>query len=223
MSTSENKKKLFTKLVVENHLSLQRFALSLCKNNFDADDLVSETILKAHDNFGGLKDQGKVRQWLFRIMNNQFISNYRKRKKMVEIGNEDRDENENNFSLFEALSKTDFVEEGNPEKKFISALTQKQFENAINELPEEFREAIVLCDMEDFSYEEISSILVIPIGTVRSRVSRARMILQKKLWLYAKELGIKTAKKPKEKSNYTCTCGKEENEIQLSSAKTFEK
>ena len=65
--------------------------------------------------------------------------------------------------------------------------------------------------MEDFSYAEISVILKVPVGTVRSRISRARTILQKKLWLQAQELGIRTSKAPKQKEGYVCTCGKEEN------------
>jgi len=205
---------------VLNHFSaLNRFALSLCNNKFDADDLVSETILKAYENFGRVKDESKIKQWLFRILNNQFISNYRSRKKFVEVESEDneyKNDNIESFSLFEAIAKSDYVEEGNPEKQFISELTQHQITNAITELPEEFRAALILCDMEDFSYAEISEILKVPIGTVRSRISRARKILQKKLWLQARELGIKTSKTPKEKTEYTCTCGKEENEIQQS-------
>ena len=216
MNHTEDKKKKFTTIVLKHFSALKRFAFSLCKNEFDADDLVSETILKAYENFVRIKDESKIKQWLFRILNNQFISNYRSRKKIVMIENR-QNENSNHdlktFSLFEAVAKSDFVEEGNPEKKFISKLTQKQIENAVSELPEQFRVALMLCDMEDFSYTEISQILKVPIGTVRSRIARARNILQKKLWLQARELGIKISKTPKQKVEYTCTCGKEENEI----------
>jgi RNA polymerase sigma-70 factor (ECF subfamily) len=214
----EEKKFKFSKIVLEHFSALKRFAFSLCKNSYDADDLVSETILKAFENHARVKDETKVKQWLFRILYNQYISNYRSRKKFVEVeinDNEYLGDYSESFSLFEAIAKSNFVEEGNPEKAFISKLTQYQIETAVGELPEEFRAALILCDMEDFAYAKISLILNIPIGTVRSRISRARTILQKKLWLQAQELGIKTAKTPKEKTDYTCTCGKEEMEVIL--------
>jgi len=213
MNQTEIKKKTFSKIVLAQVGALNRFAFSLCKNNFDADDLVSETILRAFENFSRLKDESKTKQWLFRILNNQFISNYRSRKRFVEIENREH-ENHNhdleNFSLFEAIAKSNFVAEGNPEKQFISKLTKTQIEKAVSELPEEFRAALMLCDMEEFSYAEISVILKVPIGTVRSRIARARIILQKKLWIHAKELGIKKTKTVQVKKEYTCTCGEEE-------------
>jgi len=213
MNQTEDKKKIFSAIILTMVGSLNRFAFSLCKNNFDADDLVSETILKAYENFSRLKDESKIKQWLFRILNNQFISTHRSRKKFVEIdniGNENYDQDLETFSLFEAIAKSDFVAEGNPEKQFISKLTGIQIEKAISELPEEFRAALILCDTEDFSYAEISGILKIPIGTVRSRIARARIILQKKLWIHARELGIKKSKTIQVKKEYTCTCGEEE-------------
>lgn len=213
MTQTKEYKKRFTEIVLAHAGALHRFAFSLCKNNFDAEDLVSETILKAFENFSKLKDESKVKQWLFRILNNQFISNYRSRKKIVELktqSNENHSDVLETFSLFEALAKSDFVAEGNPEKEFISKITQAQIEKAINELPEEFRSALTLCEMEDFSYAEISEVLKVPIGTVRSRIARGRIVLQKKLWIQAQEFGIRKPKKPKEKTNYVCTCGKEE-------------
>jgi len=212
MDHPEDKKKKFSKIVLKHFSALNRFAFNLCKNNFDADDLVLETMLKAYENFTRLKDESKMKQWLFRILHNQFISNYRSRKFFVEIEswNENRNDHLETFSLFEALATSDFVDEGNPEKKFISTLTLQQIKKAISELPEEFRAALMLCDIEDFSYAEISGILKVPIGTVRSRIARARTILQKKLWLHAKELGIKKTKTIQAKKEHICTCGKEE-------------
>ena len=212
MNEIETKKKRFSKIVLAEVGALKRFAFSLCKNNFDADDLVSETILKAYEKISGLKDESKTKQWLFRILNNQFISTYRSRKKFVEIenrSNENHHHDLESFSLFEAIAKSDFVAEGNPEKQFISKLTQTQIEKVISELPKEFRAALMLCDMEDFSYAEISKILKVPVGTVRSRIARARIILQRKLWIHAKELGIKKTKTVQVKKEYTCTCGEE--------------
>lgn len=218
MTKAEIKKKAFSKIVLAEVGALNRFAFSLCRNNFDADDLVSETIVKAFENFSKLKDEGKTKQWLFRILNNLFISNYRSRKNFVEIDsgeNESSNDDLEAFSLFEAIAKSNFVAEGNPEKQFISKFTLAQIEKAVSALPEEFRAALMLCDMEDFSYAEISEILKVPIGTVRSRIARARIILQKKLWIHAKELGIKKAKSIQPKAEYTCTCGEEENKTSI--------
>ena len=207
-----NKKNFLIKVVLSHTTGLKRFALSLCKNNFDADDLVSETMLKAFENFHRLKDFSKTKQWLFRILNNHFISTWRSNKKFTELNFSDERNHDDDFSfsLFEEVAKSNFVEEGNPEKKFISKLTQSDIQQAINNLPDEFKMSLVLCDMEDFSYSEIAVITKVPVGTVRSRIARARNFLQKKLWQHAKEFGIKKSKTVKVKKGYTCTCGEEE-------------
>lgn len=213
MDHARTDKTVFSKIVLTQVGALHHFALSLCKNNFDADDLVSETILKAYENFSNLKDLSKSKQWLFRIMNNQFLNSIKTQRKLIKIGdptNEYDIIDSEKFSLFESIAKSSYITDGNPEKQFISELTKTQIEKAVNELPGEFRITLILCDMEEFSYSEISSILKIPIGTVRSRIARARIILQKKLWLQAKELGIKEAITVQPKVGYTCTCGREE-------------
>ncbi|HLF65662.1 MAG TPA: RNA polymerase sigma factor [Saprospiraceae bacterium] len=219
MNQTEEKKKRFSGVVLIHFSAVKRFAFSLCRSNFDADDLVSETFMKAFENFNRVRDESKIKQWLFRILNNQFISNYRHRKRIAEIESipgEDMQDDVDGFSLFEAIAKSDFVEKGNPEKQFISNLTQIQIDKAINELPGEFRDALVLCDIEEFTYAEISLILQVPIGTVRSRISRARSLLQKKLWLQALEHGIISSRKTRLKPEYTCTCGKDETKIHQS-------
>lgn len=215
MDQEEGKKSKFASVVLVHFVALERFALSLCRNSFDADDLVSETLLKAFENFHRVRDEGKIKQWLFRIMKNVFITYCRKQKNILLVegvmeGESNREQAE--FSLFESIARSSFVENGTPEKKFISVLTSDQIDKAIHELPIDFREALILCDVEDFSYAEISDILKVPIGTVRSRISRARNILQKKLWLQAQELGIKQSASAKVKSDYTCICGEEELE-----------
>src|SRR5688500_15882762 len=148
------KKKRFSELVV-NHLSaLNRFALSLCKNEFDANDLVSETIVKAFENFDKLMDESKMKSWLFKILSNQFITDFRIRKRLPEIKLSEihsPSEEAESFSLFEELSQSDFIASGDPEISFISGLTQIQIEQALKELPDEFRTTLELCDVEDFT------------------------------------------------------------------------
>lgn len=202
--------KIFVELMLSHAGALRRFALVLCRNNFDADDIVAETLAKAYENFSSLKDRQKVKEWLFRILNNTFISYYRMKRRTVNISTY---EDEDSFSLFDALASSTFTD-NSPEKDYISKITANQISEAIDELPEEFRTALNLCDVEGFSYKEIAEILKAPIGTVRSRISRARTILQKKLWRQAQELGIKPKqKKDKNDPDYVCTCGNEEEEI----------
>ncbi len=214
MNEDEVRKSAFAGIVPEHFGALKRFALSLCRNEEDANDLVAGTFLKAYEKFFTIKDERKMRQWLFRIMNNHFVSNLRSRKNLVsldavESGNGSSEAD--SFSLFEAIAKSNFVESGTPEKEFISKLTMIEIETAIGELPVEFRQAFVLCDVDEFSYSEISAILNVPVGTVRSRISRARSALQQKLWLQAREMGIRKAEKILPKSEYTCNCGSEES------------
>lgn len=198
-------KEILTKEVLRNLSALQRFAFSLCQNKQEAEELVSETVVKAFENRGQLREEAKIKQWLFRILNNLFISNYRKSKNHRTI---DLPESDAAFSLFEQVGMSGFTDGGTPEKSFINKITKEKIHQSINELPEDFRIALVLCDVNEFSYAEIAVITQVAIGTVRSRIARARCLLQKKLWLYANELGITAKQKEKD---HVCTCGKEES------------
>jgi RNA polymerase sigma-70 factor (ECF subfamily) len=197
-------KELLTKEVLTNLSALQRFAFSLCQRKQEAEELVSETVVKAFENRDQLREPEKIKQWLFRIVNNLFISNYRKSKHR---GTVNLPESDPSFSLFEQVGMSSFTDGGTPEKSFISKITKEKIYQAINELPEDFRITLVLCDVNEFSYAEIASITRVAVGTVRSRIARARCLLQKKLWQYAVELGITGKEKQKD---HVCTCGKEE-------------
>lgn len=226
MSRPSHKKNkaVFTQLVLTHVASLKRFAMSLCKNSDEADELVSDTVLKAYEKFHLLRDLGKLKQWLFRILNNQFISTCRARKKFLAIPASELNSHKRDlerFSLFESLAASRFVDHGNPEDAFISKLTMAEIEKAVNALPDEFRTALTLCDIEAFTYAEIAKTLGIPVGTVRSRIARARAILQQKLWLYAEELGIRKAKYAVVKKNYTCPCGKVETIEEMKLVENF--
>lgn len=202
------RKETLTHAVLANTSALNRFAYSLCQDQSEAEDLVAETVVKAFENIHQLKDENKIRQWLFRILNNVFISNYRKNKKQRKINlMVDTDNADHSFSLYEQMGGSNFTDDGTPEKSFIAKITKEKILRAINELPEEFRITLVLCDVDEFSYAEIAAITQVAIGTVRSRIARARKLLQKQLWFYAQELGIRTVEKEKD---HVCTCGNEE-------------
>ena len=194
---------LFTNEVLKHAGGLKRFALSLCHNQHNAEDLVSETVLKAYQNFSFIKDHTKIKSWLYKILYNQFVSMHRKSSRMKQVDLSERDGD--NFSLFENLTATGIED---PEKNFLQKLTAASVQKAIEELPLIFKQALVLSDMEQFSYNEISKILDIPIGTVRSRIARAREQLEKSLWQLALEMGI--FNKSISGKKYVCTCGKEE-------------
>jgi RNA polymerase sigma factor (sigma-70 family) len=205
VAANDLSKEIFTKEVLATISALHRFAFSLCQEKQEAEELVSETVVKAFENRQQLREKEKIKQWLFRILNNVFISNYRKAKNQKKIILPDI--SNSSFSLFEQVGMSSFTDGGTPEKSFINKITKERIHHAINGLPEEFRVTLVLCDVHEFSYAEVATITGAAIGTVRSRIARARNLLQKKLWVYAAELGITPKEKDKE---HICTCGKEE-------------
>lgn len=208
MAARDISKEILAKEVLVNLSALHRFAFSICQSKQQSEELVSETIVKAFENRQQLREEGKIRQWLFRILNNVFISNYRKNKKEKPL---DLSQNmDDSFSLYEQVGFSSFTDGGSPEKEFINKITSQKIQDAINELPHEFKTTLVLCDVNEFSYAEIAIITQVAIGTVRSRIARARNLLQKQLWIYANEMGITSKHKEKE---HVCTCGKEENTV----------
>jgi len=143
--------------------SLYNFARWLVHNQNDAEDLVQETYLKALRGFGSFQPGTNFRAWIFRILKNTFLSSCSKldRRMTVEMDSEE------DFSALPASSAT-------PESLLIERWGNDAVQCAIEHLPVIFREVILLCDVEDASYREIAEILSIPIGTVMSRLARAR-------------------------------------------------
>ena len=138
----EAHKDAFAEIVQEHFSSLKRFAMSLCRNEFEADDLVSETFLKAFQNFSRINDESKIKQWLFRILYNVFISNYRRKRKVVTTDFapvNTKSDDVQSFSLFETLAKSDYIADGNPERSYVSKLTNEQIAKAMEQLPAEFK------------------------------------------------------------------------------------
>ncbi len=164
-------------------------AMRLAKNRQDAEDLVAESVAKAWTNRRSLHDPTRFRAWLFRILTNVFISECRKRgaRPKAAVSLDAPGDNESTFSLFEELHQPFLLWWSNPEQEFLNKLLRRDIERAVDALPEAFRMVVVLADMEGFSYREIGRMLGVPIGTVRSRLARARRHLQKALWVHAKE------------------------------------
>ena len=164
--------------------ALMRTARRMTKSETDAEDLVQETMLKAYRFFDKFEEGTNCKAWLFKIMTNIFINNYRSKSKAPEsVAVEDIDDG----FLYGQLAKNYGVSD--PEKEFFSKIFDDDIKNAIKDLPEDFRIVVVLSFLEGFSYQEIAEITGLQIGTVKSRLHRGRKLLQKSLLEYALKSG----------------------------------
>jgi RNA polymerase sigma factor (sigma-70 family) len=176
---------LFEKELLPQADALYNFAYHLTYNEDDANDLVQDAYFKAMRFMDKYAVGTNPKAWLFTILKNAFINEYRKKSKQPnkvdyeEIVNFHQEEEGTNFSSYMDLRV-----------EMFENMMGDEVTKAINDLPEDFRTVILLCDLEGFSYEEIADITEIPIGTVRSRLHRARNMLKEKLRKYAESLGF---------------------------------
>jgi RNA polymerase sigma-70 factor (ECF subfamily) len=184
--TKSDYDKIFEEEFLPHADALNTFAYHLTYNDDDANDLVQETYLKAY-RFIDKYDQGtNAKAWLFKILKNAFINQYRKKSKQPtrvdyeEVINYHEEEDDSSYSSYLDLRQ-----------EIFQHMMGDEVTIAINSLPVDFRTVILLCDVEGFKYEEIAKIVDIPIGTVRSRLHRARNMLKEKLKVYAEKLGYK--------------------------------
>jgi len=166
--------------------SLYNFAYRLTLDEDDANDLVQDTYLKAYRFFDSYEQGTNAKAWLFRILKNSFINDYRKKsKEPAKVDYQDVETYYNSDDVDENIT-TDLRIEA------LQGMIGDEVATALNALPVDFRTIIVLCDLEGFTYEEMAKILDIPIGTVRSRLHRARMVLKDRLKKYAASMGYKS-------------------------------
>jgi len=187
-------RKMFETQVLALLGPLQGVARRLTGNETDAEDLVAETIARAWRALETLDSEAAFRAWLFRILNNTFISEIRRagaRPQTESIHEDDATDEDADFSLFEQMHQPFLLWFSNPEQEFLDKLLREDLDRALMTLPETYRIVVVLSDLEEFNYAEIAGMLDIPIGTVRSRLARGRSALQKILWRQAREYGIK--------------------------------
>ncbi|RKX23563.1 MAG: RNA polymerase subunit sigma-24 [Candidatus Zixiibacteriota bacterium] len=164
--------------------ALLRTALRMTRNQGDAEDLVQEAIVKAYRNWDKFEPGTNCRAWLFRIMTNIFINEYRsKSRSPVSIDVDDIDEN----YLYGQLAS--LGPENNPERELFNKILDDDIKKTIDELPDDFKMVVVLSFIEDFSYQEIADIMDLQLGTVKSRLHRGRKLLQKQLYDYAVKNG----------------------------------
>ncbi len=184
-SGDNGKKQRFEAVALVHLNTLHRTALRMTKNEGDADDLVQDTYMKAYRFWDKFEEGSNCRAWLFKIMTNLFINNYRAKSRSPQIV--DLEDVDDDF-LFGHLSALGPAE--NPEKLFFDKVFDDDVKAAIDELPDDFKMVIVLSFLEGFSYQEIADISGLQIGTVKSRLHRGRKLLQKSLWKYALKNGF---------------------------------
>lgn len=189
-------RKAFEDQVLALFGTLHGVARRLTCNDADAEDLVAETVARAWRAREALEDQGAFRAWIFRILHNTFVSDKRRVASRSEVHAEWLDDEENEdgrFSIFEQMHQPFLLWFSNPEQQFLDKVLREDLERALCSLPEHYRIVVVLSDLEEFSYAEIAESLGIPVGTVRSRLARARSALQKILWRSAQAYGLSGA------------------------------
>ena len=168
--------------------SLYSAALRMTRNPTDAEDLVQETYLRAYRGFGGFEQGTNLKAWLYRILTNTYINIYRAKKRRPD--ETDLDDVEDLF-LYHRLGGLEAATLGrSAEDELMDYFTEAEVKEAIEALPDTFRMAVLLADVEGFSYKEIAEILDIPIGTVMSRLHRGRKALQKRLYEFALDRGL---------------------------------
>jgi RNA polymerase sigma-70 factor, ECF subfamily len=168
--------------------SLYAAAMRMTRNPADAEDLVQETYLRAYRGFGGFEQGTNLKAWLYRILTNTYINTYRAKKRRPEETELDEVED---LYLYRRIGGLEAAMAGrSAEDELLDRFTDVEVKQAIEALPENFRMAVLLADVEGFSYKEIAEILDIPIGTVMSRLHRGRKALQKQLYQFAVERNI---------------------------------
>src|SRR5438270_13814112 len=178
----------FTDLAMEFMPSLYSAALRMTRNPADAEDLVQETYLKAYRAFESFEEGTNLKAWLYRILTNTFINAYRAKKRRPDESDIDDIEN---LYLYRRLGGLEGAASGrSAEDVVLDQFTETEVKEAIEALPEQFRLAVLLGDVEGFSYKEIAEILQIPIGTVMSRLHRGRRALQKRLYEFGRQRGL---------------------------------
>jgi RNA polymerase sigma-70 factor (ECF subfamily) len=169
----------FSDLTMEFMPALYTAALRMTRNAADAEDLVQETYLKAYRAFASFQEGTNLRAWLYRILTNTYINTYRAKQRRPEVTDV---EDVEDLYLYHRVSTATSPGLGrSAEEEALERFTDEDVKGAIESLPEAFRMAVLLADVEGFSYKEIAEITDVPIGTVMSRIHRGRKALQKAL------------------------------------------
>lgn len=182
--TNKDRDDLFERELLPHVDALTTFAYHLTYHEEDAKDLVQETFMKAYRALNSYVEGTNAKAWLFKILKNAYINQYRKKsRRPTKVDFEE-------FVGYQDKEDSNIAEYQDLRSEIFENLLGDEVTVAINSLPIDFRTVILLCDVEGFTYEEIAKIIDIPIGTVRSRLHRARNMLKDKLKKYAESLGF---------------------------------
>ncbi len=182
--TNKKKYEAFETEIMPHVNALQSFALKMTNDHEDSDDLVQETLLKAFRFFDKFENGTNAKAWLFQIMKNSYINNYRKNSR--EPNKVDYDDVQN---FYETIQAED-VKTKHCVGDAFSGILDDEIANALSVLPDDFRTIVFLSDIEGYTYEEIADFMDCPVGTVRSRLHRARKMLYALLYQYAQNHGL---------------------------------
>ncbi|MBL3656875.1 sigma-70 family RNA polymerase sigma factor [Fulvivirga sediminis] len=183
--SQREKEKTFEQEFLPHIDSMYNFAYRLTFDEDDAKDLVQDTYLKAYRFIESFEKGTNAKAWLFRILKNSFINDFRKKSKQPAKVDYQEVETFYNSEDVDKSITTDLRIET------VQDMIGDEISNALNSLDVDFRTVIILCDLEGFKYDEMAKILDIPIGTVRSRLHRARNLLKERLKEYAQKMGYK--------------------------------
>lgn len=178
----------FTEQAMPFMSSLYSAAMRMTRNPADAEDLVQDAYLRAYRGFGGFQEGTNLKAWLYRILTNAFINKYRaKQRRPVETDLEEVED----LYLYHRVRDAERTGLGrSAEDELMDSITDDAVKAAVESLPEVYRMAVLLADVEGFSYREIAEILDVPVGTVMSRLHRGRKALQKALYDFAVDRGL---------------------------------
>lgn len=183
--TEAEKQEIFEREFLPHINAMYNFGYRLTLERDDAKDLVQDTYFKAYRFIESFQKGTNAKAWLFRILKNSFINDYRKKtKEPAKVDYQDVETYYNSEDVHRQITPDLRVDS-------LKDMIGDEISNALNSLDVDFRTVIILCDLEGFKYEEMAKILDIPIGTVRSRLHRARQLLKDKLSEYAKSMGYK--------------------------------
>jgi RNA polymerase sigma-70 factor (ECF subfamily) len=192
-SRKKTRRPEFEQACVEHIDDLYAAALKMARNPTSAEELVQDTYVRALRFADSFEWGTNLKAWLFRILTNTFINEYRHRKH--ERSYIERAASEPIYD--EVLDREARAYDADPEAHAFTAFFREELERALDELPDDFRVVVVLADLQGFSYKEIAAMTACPIGTVMSRLHRGRRLLQRQLVDYAVEAGIRNAAKLK--------------------------
>lgn len=182
--TEKEKTELFEREFMPHLNALYNFAFKLTYEEDDSKDLVQDTYMKAFRFINSFHQGTNAKAWLFRILKNSFINDYRKKSKQpAKVDYQEVEGFYNSKDTDKPATTIDLRVD------MVKNMIGDEITNALNSLDVDFRTVIILCDLEGFTYEEMSKILDVPIGTVRSRIHRARNLLKEKLSSYAAKMG----------------------------------